>query len=45
MKFGQFMMPLHPPGRSPNETYYEDLELVRRTDIGSASPKSGSAST
>ena len=32
MKFGLFMMPLHPPGRPPAETYDEDLELVRRAD-------------
>ena len=32
MKLGLFMMPLHPPGRPPAETYDEDLELVRRAD-------------
>ncbi len=32
MKLGLFMMPLHPPGRPPAETYEEDLELVRRAD-------------
>ena len=32
MKFGLFMMPLHPPGRPLAETYDEDLELVRRAD-------------
>ena len=32
MKFGLFMMPLHPPGRPPAETYDEDLDLVRRAD-------------
>ena len=32
MKFGLFMMPLHPPGRPPAETYDEDMELVRRAD-------------
>ena len=32
MKFGLFMMPLHPPGRPPAETYEEDLELVRLAD-------------
>ena len=32
LKFGLFMMPLHPPGRPPAETYDEDLELVRRAD-------------
>ena len=32
MKIGLFMMPLHPPGRVPADTYDEDLELVRRAD-------------
>lgn len=32
MKFGLFMMPLHPPGRPIAETYDEDLELVRLAD-------------
>ncbi len=32
MKFGLFMMPLHPPTRPPAESYDEDLELVRRGD-------------
>ena len=32
MKIGLFMMPLHPPGRVPADTYEEDLELVRRAD-------------
>ena len=32
MKFGMFMMPLHPPGRSPTETLREDREAVVLAD-------------
>ncbi len=32
MKLGMFMMPLHPPGRSPSETLREDREAVLLAD-------------
>ncbi len=32
MKLGMFMMPLHPPGRSPTETLQEDREAVLLAD-------------
>ena len=32
MKLGTFMMPLHPPGRSPTETLMEDREAILLAD-------------
>jgi len=32
MKLGMFMMPLHPPGRRPAETYAEDREAILLAD-------------
>ena len=32
MKLGTFMMPLHPPGRSPWQTYEEDREAILLAD-------------
>jgi alkanesulfonate monooxygenase SsuD/methylene tetrahydromethanopterin reductase-like flavin-dependent oxidoreductase (luciferase family) len=32
MKLGMFMMPLHPPGRRPSETYAEDREAILLAD-------------
>ena len=32
MKLGTFMMPLHPPGRSPSETLPEDREAILLAD-------------
>ena len=32
MKLGTFMMPLHPPGRSPAQTYAEDREAILLAD-------------
>src|SRR5712692_10760174 len=32
MKLGTFMMPLHPPGRKPGETYAEDREAILLAD-------------
>jgi alkanesulfonate monooxygenase SsuD/methylene tetrahydromethanopterin reductase-like flavin-dependent oxidoreductase (luciferase family) len=32
MKLGTFMMPLHPPGRRPAETYAEDREAILLAD-------------
>ena len=32
MKLGTFMMPLHPPQRSPSETYAEDREAILLAD-------------
>lgn len=32
MKLGMFMMPLHPPGRSPTETLAEDREAILLAD-------------
>jgi alkanesulfonate monooxygenase SsuD/methylene tetrahydromethanopterin reductase-like flavin-dependent oxidoreductase (luciferase family) len=32
MKLGTFMMPLHPPGRKPVETYAEDREAILLAD-------------
>ena len=32
MKLGTFMMPLHPPGRKPSETYAEDREAILLAD-------------
>ena len=32
MKLGTFMMPLHPPGRQPWQTYAEDREAILLAD-------------
>jgi alkanesulfonate monooxygenase SsuD/methylene tetrahydromethanopterin reductase-like flavin-dependent oxidoreductase (luciferase family) len=32
LKLGTFMMPLHPPGRKPSETYAEDREAILLAD-------------
>ena len=32
MKLGMFMMPLHPPGRQPWQTYAEDREAILLAD-------------
>ncbi|HUG77981.1 MAG TPA: LLM class flavin-dependent oxidoreductase [Burkholderiales bacterium] len=32
MRLGTFMMPLHPPGRKPSETYAEDREAILLAD-------------
>ena len=32
MEFGLFMMPLHPPRRSPSESYDRDIELIVQAD-------------
>jgi len=32
LKLGTFMMPLHPPGRQPWETYIEDREAILLAD-------------
>ena len=32
MRYGLFMMPLHPPEKDPNRAYFDDIELLIRAD-------------
>ena len=32
MEFGLFMMPLHPPHRTPSDSYDRDIELIVQAD-------------
>src|ERR671931_1333039 len=32
MRYGLFMMPLHPPEKDPNRAYFDDIELLVRAD-------------